>query len=399
MQLDWLNRLNLKTRSQPILLILLLLIIFGCRPVIKPPQFPAEPTIRVALLTDQERVAVTATGPFTIYSGNKKETLSSGKICRISYLNTITVQGAIWLKTANFPIQIKVESNGLVSVANRTYRGYLEIRKNPTGKLTVINILPLEKYLFGVVPCEIGGLNEKTFEAGKAQAIAARSYALSHLGWFSQLGFDVFATYQRDQEYRGKSAETEMTNKAVLATYGVVALYRNKIIEAKYHSTCGGHTIGGKAPYLRALPDTPGHRKGKKPFCFHSPHYTWRKSISIGNFLKAMIKVIPNFKPKAKIRAIRLEKDRRTQRNRFVNILTNRERYKIKSEDFRRALELKTNFYSVTKSHRAINITGHGYGHGIGLCQYGALGMAKQGYKSEAIIQHYYPKTKLKRIY
>jgi stage II sporulation protein D len=82
-----------------------------------------------------------------------------------------------------------------------------------------------------------------------------------------------------------------------------------------------------------------------------------------------------------------------------VNILTNRERYKIKSEDFRRALELKTNFYSVTKSHRAINITGHGYGHGIGLCQYGALGMAKQGYKSEAIIQHYYPKTKLKRIY
>lgn len=394
-----LNYSILFTWFKLISLLLLLLIITSCRLVIKPPPFPTEPEIRVALLTDQERVAFSATAPFTIYSGEQQKTLDTGTIGCISYLDTVTVQGVIWLKNANFPIQIKAESNGFVSVANRTYRGYLEIRKNPSGKLTVINILPLEKYLYGVVPCEIGSLNEKTFEAGKAQAIAARSYALSHFGWFSQLGFDVFATYQRDQEYRGKEAETEMTNKAVLATFGLVALYRNKVIEAKYHSTCGGHTSGGKAPYLRALPDTPGHRKGKKPFCYHSPHYTWRKSIGIGNFLTALTKIIPNLNPKAKIRAIRLAKDKRTQRNRFVNIITNRGRYKIKSEDFRQALELKTNFYSVTKSRRAINIIGHGYGHGIGLCQYGALGMAKKGYKSEAIIQHYYPGTKLKKIY
>ncbi|MEO0092956.1 MAG: SpoIID/LytB domain-containing protein [candidate division WOR-3 bacterium] len=385
--------------SRLILFAFLWLIVISCRPVVKPVQFPAEPKVRVALFTDQERVAITATAPFTIHSGAKKKTVKMGAICRISYLNTITVQGAIWLKNAVFPIQIKPEADGYVSVSNRIYRGYLEIRKNPAGKLTVINILPLEQYLFGVVPCEIGGLKEATFEAGKAQAIAARSYTISHFGWFSHLGFDVFATYQRDQEYRGKGAETEMTNKAVLATYGIVALYRNKVIEAKYHSTCGGHTIGGKAPYLKALPDTPYHRKGKTPFCRDSPHYNWRKSIGVKTFLSIMAKTIPNFNPKAKITAIRLKKDRRTQRNQWVKIFTNRGRYQIKSELFRQALELKTNFYSVTLSRRAINITGHGFGHGIGLCQYGALGMAKRGYKCEEIIKHYYPGTKLQKIY
>jgi stage II sporulation protein D len=368
-------------------------------PAIKPVQFPAEPNIRVALLTAQERVAITATAPFTIYSGTKKKIVKPGASCRISRFNTITVQGVLWFKVVNFPVQIKAESNGFVSVADRTYRGYLEVRKDQTGKLTVINILPMEKYLFGVVPCEIGSLNEKKFEAGKAQAIAARSYALSHFNWFNHLGFDVFTSYQRDQEYRGKGAETEMTNKAVLATFGVVAVYSNQVIEAKYHSTCGGYTMGGRAPYLRSLPDTPGHHKSIKPFCYQSPHFMWRKSLNQVSFLSALAKIIPNFNPKVKIKAIRLERDRRTQRNRFVNIVTSRGRHKIKSEVLRGALELKTNFYSVNLTRRTITITGHGFGHGIGLCQYGALEMAKRGYSSEEIIKHYYSGIKLRKIY
>lgn len=382
-----------------IFVVFLVFVIFNCVPKVKPPHFPVQPEIRVALLTGQERVGVTANTPFTIYTGTKKRTIRPGVVGRISSSNHITVQGVIWLKNAQFPIQIKTESNGFITVGDRIYRGYLEIRKDLENKLIVINILPLEEYLFGVVPCEIGSVNEKTFEAAKAQAIAARSYALSHFGWFSKLGFDVFATYQRDQEYRGKGAETKMTNKAVLATFGVVALYGNKVIEAKYHSTCGGHTINGKAPYLRALPDTPKHHKGKTPFCHNSPYFTWRKSIGRNNFLKILAKAIPNLNPNVKIRAIRLVKDKRTHRNHFVNLLTNQGRYKIKSELFRQAFELKTNYYSITLTRRAVNITGHGFGHGIGLCQYGALEMARKGYNCEEIIRHYYPKTKLKKIY
>lgn len=380
-------------------LLLVCLIIIGCVPTIKPVQFPAEPNIRIALMTAEERVAITATTQFTIYSGNERKVVKPGAICRISYYNTITVQGVIWLKAASFPVQIKAESNGFVSVGSRTYRGYIEVRKDQSGKLTVINILPIEKYLFGVVPCEIGGLNEKNLEAGKAQAIAARSYALSHLNWFNHLGFDLFASYQRDQEYRGQGAETEMTNKAVLATSGIVAVYHNKVIEAKYHSTCGGYTMSGQAPYLRALPDTPKHRKSTKPFCSQSPHFVWRKSLNQAGFITALSKIIPNLNPKARLRSIRLEKDRRTQRNRLVNIVTNRGRHKIKSDALRGALELKTNFYSVKLTRRTITITGHGYGHGLGLCQYGTREMANKGYSSEEILKHYYSGIKLKKIY
>jgi stage II sporulation protein D (peptidoglycan lytic transglycosylase) len=379
--------------------LLVCLVIIGCVPTIKPVQFPAEPNIRVALLTAEERVALTATTPFSIYSGNETKVVKPGAICRVSFNNTITIEGIIWLKSANLPVQIKPEPNGLVSIGGKTYRGYIEVRKDQSGKLNVINILPMEKYLMGVVPCEIGGLNDKNFEAGKAQAIAARSYALSHFNWFDDLGFDVYASYLRDQEYRGHIAETEMTNKAVLATSGVVGVYRDKVIEAKYHSCCGGLTMSGDAPYLRAQSDTPKHRKNAKPFCSQSPDFVWRKGFNQATFIGALTKIIPNLNPKAKLRSIKLEKDRHTQRNRFVTISANRARYKIKSEELRGALDLKSNFYSVKMTRRTITITGHGYGHGVGLCQCGTREMASRGYSAEEILKHYYSGIKLKKIY
>ncbi len=377
----------------------LALMILSCMPAVKPVQFKTEPEVRVALATEQERVAISATSPYTISVGAAKRTLQPGVICRISRFNTVTVKGVIWLKAAKFPIQIKVESNGLIKIANRKYRGYVEVRKDPAGKLTVINILPIEQYLFGVVPCEIGNVNDKTFEAAKAQAIAARSYTISHFGWFKDLGFDVFATYRRDQEYQGAGIELEMTNKAVLVTLGKVVVHQDKVIEAKYHSTCGGYTIGTKAPYLRAHPDTPGHHKGKKPFCHKSPNFIWRKKINQNELIDVLCKIIPNFKGSNKIRSIKLEKDRHSQRNQFINISFGRNRYKIKSETMRQALGLKSNLYSVKMSRSTVTFTGHGFGHGIGLCQYGALEMARKGYSCEGIINHYYPKTKLKKIY
>ncbi len=375
------------------------LLILNCVPRVKPIRFLAEPEVRVALLTEQERITITATTPYMIYSDKEKRALSKGTLCRISHYNTVTVQGAIWLKSARFPIQIKPDANGLVKIGDRTYRGYLEVRKDLAGKLTIINILPLEKYLYSVVACEIGKVDEKTFQAVKAQAIAARSYTISHFGWFKNLGFDVFATYLRDQEYRGTSAEIEMTTKAVNTSYGLVAVFREQVIEAKYHSTCGGFTVGAKAPYLRAHPDTPGHRKGKKAFCHKSPNFIWQKKINQNELIDVLGKIIPNFKGSNKIRSIKLEKDHHSQRNQFITVSFGRNRYKIKSETMRQALGLKSNLYSVKISRLTITFTGHGFGHGIGLCQYGALEMARKGYSCEGIISHYYPKTKLKKIY
>ena len=111
-----------------------------------------------------------------------------------------------------FPFRLGPKE-GRTVVNDREYRGGLEIRKID-GNLWVINVVDFESYVKGVVPCEIGGISEKHFEAAKAQAVAARTYALAHIGQYSELGFDLYATVQ-DQVYKGLQCERELTNRAV----------------------------------------------------------------------------------------------------------------------------------------------------------------------------------------
>ena len=127
--------------------------------------------------------------------------------------------------------------------------------KNMSGKLTVINDIDLESYIKGVVPSEMPASWE--FEALKAQAIAARSFALANLGKQSRNGYDLKDNTE-DQAYGGASAETNITNKAVDETHGLVLTYDMKIISAYYFASAGGMTNtsiwGGDVPYLRAVP-------------------------------------------------------------------------------------------------------------------------------------------------
>ncbi len=138
-----------------------------------------------------------------------------------------------------FPMYFS-SNKGVVVVNGRKYRGNFEIRK--TGeRLWVINILNIEDYLKGVVPCEIGKVSKNLVEVAKAQAVAARTYACAHLNQYQNLGFDLYATIQ-DQVYKGIGCENELTNRAIEKTKGLILTYKNRPIEAKYHSTCGGKT-------------------------------------------------------------------------------------------------------------------------------------------------------------
>ncbi len=138
----------------------------------------------------------------------------------------------------------------------KAYRGKLEMFVNGRGTLSVINVVKLEDYVRGVVPNELG---LPSLEAQKAQAVAARTYAVSKIGQFANEGFDVFPTTQ-SQVYKGSSSETTMGNQAVVETKGVLALYQGKPIRAMYTSTCGGRTENVKniytdfdAPYLKGV--------------------------------------------------------------------------------------------------------------------------------------------------
>ena len=155
-----------------------------------------------------------------------------------------------WMKIKASKIVIKPEPSGFVSVKRKWYRGDL-IVYNFDGKLTIVNSLPLEEYLMGVVPAEMPSRWNQ--EAHRAQAIAARSYALANLNKRASHGYDLKDTPQ-DQAYGGASSETKQTTIAVLSTKGEVLTYDNKIIPAYYHASSGGKTIPAGEIWAHDLP-------------------------------------------------------------------------------------------------------------------------------------------------
>lgn len=146
----------------------------------------------------------------------------------------------------------------LIKINGKLYRGNVEIRRFSDSDMTVINHLSMQEYLYGVVPREIGG--NSPFEAVKAQAIVARTYATKNYGRRDKWGFDLYPTVD-DQAYGGYTWENQNSNDAVDETYGQVIVYDGELIGGYYFSTSGGYTEssenvwGGKLAYLQAVPD------------------------------------------------------------------------------------------------------------------------------------------------
>ncbi|HEX9928641.1 MAG TPA: SpoIID/LytB domain-containing protein [Pyrinomonadaceae bacterium] len=176
-------------------------------------------------------------------------------------LREVVVSGADF--TANFtslkPVAFGSTNERAVpvSVNGKKYRGRIEVFVNNRGSLTVVNVVKMEDYLRGVVPNELGF---PSLEAQKAQAVAARTYAVRNIGQFATQGFDMLPT-TRSQVYKGFSSEAAMGTRAVDETRGIVATYAGKPIIAYYTSTCGGRTENGEnifeekesGPYLRGV--------------------------------------------------------------------------------------------------------------------------------------------------
>lgn len=146
-------------------------------------------------------------------------------------------------------IVIKPEEGGFVSVKRKWYRGHFMLTNDGIG-LTVINDIPIEEYLRGVVPSEMPPSWEH--EAHKAQAIAARSYAMANKGKRAKYGYDLKDTPE-DQAYGGASAETTQTNEAVSETEGIVLIYNGKIIPAYYSASAGGKTVASGQVWTKDL--------------------------------------------------------------------------------------------------------------------------------------------------
>jgi len=217
--------------------------------------------IKIGLQNGVERSYMGASTPAQILNANTNKllyTLAAMKGYEFrAYKNSISikVQGKYFNLDTDY-IVIKPTSGGYVSVKGKWYRGFLILR-NKNGNLVVINNVNIEDYIKGVVPSEMP--SKWAYEAHKAQAIAARSYALANLGKRASRGFDLKDTPE-DQAYGGASAEASQTNSAVEETKGIVLIYDLKIIPAYYSASAGGQTCSSSAvwtknlPYLQSVP-------------------------------------------------------------------------------------------------------------------------------------------------
>jgi peptidoglycan hydrolase-like amidase len=218
------------------------------------------PVIRVGILPDVPRSSIGADSGVVVRAVFATGTRSDLQVPRATFVGAgpairLLETGEDLASATIFPV--RPEETLLVEAT--PYRGLLEVRVGAPGTVTVINVLNLEDYLKGVVPNELSPTVFGELEALKAQAVAARTYAMRNMGQFAAKGYDICAT-PACQVYRGKSTENPLSDQAVEETRGTTAAYRGQLINALYTSTCGGHTEDGgnifdgeELPYLRGV--------------------------------------------------------------------------------------------------------------------------------------------------
>lgn len=252
------------------------------------------------------------------------------------------------------------------------------------GDLKCINEISLDNYIAGVVQAESGRRSFQEFY--KVQAILARTFALSHLQKHAPEGFNL-CDHTHCQAYFGKTTELDIM-KAVTDTKGKVVVDDNlNLIDAAFHSNSGGQTAnsedvwGSKLSYLRSVNDT---------FSTKMPNAKWERKMAKEDWL-SYLKLKHNYPiqdSNARWTALTFKQDSRKPYLEANNI-------RVPLKNVRTDLQLKSTFFSVVPVGDSVIFKGKGFGHGVGMCQEGAMRMAKLGYKCPEVINFYYQKTQL----
>ena len=302
-------------------------------------------------------------------------------------------------------------------VNGRRYRGLLEVLRG-NGGLTLINRLGVEAYLLGVVSAEMGRRSGNEEAALQAQAVVSRTYALRNLGRWKALGFDLTASVN-DQVYGGLDGETPEGRLAVADTRGQVVTYNGGLIEAFFYSTCGGRTAdgaevfrGAARPYLRSIPDWGEHGL---VYCSISPRYRWHEEWTSEALLATLQRNLP---PVAGVRSEEVARvtdvrvARRTSSGRVDQLAIGLGGPDIRVDglSIRKVLRpasgelLRSNAFNLTATGAGrlvthLTVDGMGSGHGVGFCQWGAVGRARAGQGFQQILAAYFPGTRVDRRY
>ena len=338
-------------------------------------------------------------------------------------------------------IPVVTSTSGRITINGVVYRDIGEARSNSSGALSGINELHIEDYLYGVVPRELGPIAFPEIEAQKAQSVAARTYALANLGKRNIDGFDLLATTS-DQVYGGYSAEHPVSSAAVDATRGIALMYNGALINAMYSSTSGGHTADSEesfdavVPYLRGIPDAErgeafehvptleifkahpdprslrGLREGDFESDWASRHrwvFEW-SAAEINDVLSAWKNL-----DVGTVHAINVLERGPSGRVLSIEYVTDAGTFTDAKDRIRSSLRfvgangamsnLPSTLFFVERvpdqngGAGGFIVYGGGFGHGVGLGQTGAVGMAEKGHTYEEILTHYYRGVSLEVAY
>ena len=366
--------------------------VFACAAVISDTSVAtAEYEVRVALRRGRESVKVGGEA-LSVVDVDKAVQLVGGPgeraVSLVATEGGVAVEGAGRRQSAP---RVMVQSAREVRVDDGVYFGRIEVSPDPatSRRLFVVNRLPMRTYLLGVVGSEMSASWPQ--EALKAQAVAARTYAMHRRARnrAKRRPYDLSAT-MLSQVYRGAERIGPRVIEAVRATQGEVLGYDHGLVEAVFHSTCGGGTksakavFGGALPYLVARPCA---------WCRGSPTYRWGKEftrkaasdlLQRAGLIDGELRSLSRGTDEPKVRA-----DTETTQA-------------LDPQKVRAALgptDMPSDRFAVRTDDETIRVEGRGFGHGVGMCQWGARGQALAGRTYREILAHYYPSARLFRLY
>ena len=351
------------------------------------------PVLRICIVDNKNSITLAIKGAYKVYSATSDKLLTGGYILHTNV--TASEQGIMFgardLKLNR--IRLQVPEGSFIHIDGRAFRGQIDVIRKDNMKITVINRVSLEEYLYGVLRNEVS--NRWPIEAIKAQALVARTFALYQARQNKLQDYDLTNDIY-SQVYSGATSERWSTTRAVKLTAGQVLTYQGDIFPTYYHATCAGHTEDASNLWSVDLAPLKGV---ECQFCKDSPHYKWTKNIPLKDLEKKLnesgykVGRIKSLSVLSKDKSLRAEKIEIKDEADVSCILTGKDFRQMMGPNDVRSL----NFEPFVKNDELV-LNGIGWGHGVGMCQWGANGMAQRGKKYDEILKFYYPGAEISTI-
>ena len=293
-------------------------------------------------------------------------------------------------------ILVRPTRSGDLDIAGTRYRGALLLSAEKGDRLTASNFVEVEAYVAGVLLSEMPARFGQ--EALRAQAVVARTFAL-----FQARAGKTLRDDQRTQVYAGMRKEDDEVLRIVRSTVGEVLTFEGELLESFFHSTCGGVTSSAAGVFGIKRP-APLNGGVACQDCRNSPHYQWRRSIPLtrlsklygGSFGSGLVLEVESSLPSGRAETVVIRDRSGKKQDRLVA-----DRFRSNFNSGRPLKEQLPSMFiqDIVRSGDSLEITGRGFGHGVGLCQYGAGGMARRRAGYRQILSRYYPGAVVSRIY